>query len=281
MRDGVTVLGNVSIDRIDGGSPSPGGCPVFAVVGLEAMEVPARVVTRASADDLLLFAELMTHSRVRVDFLGADQTSRFGLWYHGDRRILEVEAVGARWTRSDIDRTAVATTSVHVAPLLRDEFDLDAIASLAACGHRISYDGQGLVREQTVGPLETNADFDAAILPHLSVLKLADDEAHVVAGGHFSLATAKSLGVEEVLVTFGSDGCDLYVRDDVCHLPAARKVCDVHTTGAGDTFTVAYVAGRAAGLDPVSAAIKASEVVATMLERRRAAETAAREATPA
>ena len=52
-------------------------------------------------------------------------------------------------------------------------------------------------------------------------------------------------------------------------MPAAWRVDDVQTTGAGDMFTSCYVANRAAGADPAAAAEEASELVATELEKRR------------
>ena len=47
------------------------------------------------------------------------------------------------------------------------------------------------------------------LLSHIAVLKIADDEAAVVADGRFTEKAAKIIGVPEILVTCGSDGCDL------------------------------------------------------------------------
>src|SRR6202012_5419112 len=52
---GGTVLGNFSVDYVDDGPPTPGGCPGFAAMALEAMGHPGRVVARLSRDDLPLF----------------------------------------------------------------------------------------------------------------------------------------------------------------------------------------------------------------------------------
>ncbi len=52
-----------------------------------------------------------------------------------------------------------------------------------------------------------------------------------------------------------------------------RPIPEVQSTGAGDTFMVAYGSDRAAGIEPVTAARRANEMVATMLETRRDAET--------
>ncbi|OPE55978.1 hypothetical protein BV510_02375, partial [Mycolicibacterium diernhoferi] len=37
-----------------------------------------------------------------------------------------------------------------------------------------------------------------------------EDEAVIVADGPFDLAAAERLGVPEILVTYGSEGCDIY-----------------------------------------------------------------------
>ena len=129
------------------------------------------------------------------------------------------------------------------------------------------------MRAAQVGTLTTNADYDPAILPSLTVLKLAEDEADVVAGGRFGRKTARRLAVPEILVSFGSAGSDLYLDGEVEHVPAAWPVIDVHTTGAGDVFMVAYVTARAQAATPRESAERASEVVARMLEDRRTART--------
>lgn len=278
MRQGLTVLGNVAVDRVDGNRPSPGGCPVFALEALKDSEIPGRIVTCAHPRDASLFTDLTTQQRVPVDLFDAEQTNEFRLWYRGDDRVLEVDTVGHCWSTTDIDRAAIDTTWVHVAPLLRNEFGHDALARLADGGRRVSYDGQGLVREPGVGAVKMSPAFDRSILRYLSVLKLAEDEGRAIAGDQFSLSTAAALGVEEILITRGSNGCDVYAYHEMHHVPPPRKVLGVHSTGAGDAFTVAYVAARAMELDRVPAATYASNVVVKMLEQRKAADAATEQA---
>ena len=107
------------------------------------------------------------------------------------------------------------------------------------------------------------------MVPHLAVLKLAEDEAVIVAGGEFDASTARRLGVPEILVTFGSEGCDVYTEGSVTRVPAAWQVDGVQTTGAGDMFTACYAANRALGADPWQAVAQASELVARELDKRR------------
>ena len=65
----------------------------------------------------------------------------------------------------------------------------------------MSLDAQGLVRAPRLGPLVQDAEFDAGVLESVSVLKLSEEEANIVAGGRFDATTARSLGVREILIS--------------------------------------------------------------------------------
>ena len=91
---------------------------------------------------------------------------------------------------------------MHAAPLLRSDFPAETLAALAR-GRHLSLDGQGLVRSPETGPLRLDADFDPAMLEHVQILKLAEEEAEVI-------GAIDRLGVPEVLVTFGPRGSCVY-----------------------------------------------------------------------
>lgn len=266
---GVTVLGNLAIDVIDGAPPSPGGCASFAGVALESAQGLRHIVAMGAEADHELFDAVLDRFGSMVRFLAADRTSGFRLDYDDtDHRHMSVDAVGPVWTPADIDTDDPQTTWIHLAPLLRTDFPAATLAHLASRGHRIAYDGQGLVRADQVGPLIQDRNFSPDLLRHLDVLKLAEDEAVIVADGAFDAAAAERLGVPEIVVTYGSEGCDIYTEGTVTRVPAAWRVMDVQTTGAGDMFTACYVANRAAGADPRRAAELASELVARELDKR-------------
>ncbi|MUL83574.1 MULTISPECIES: PfkB family carbohydrate kinase [unclassified Mycolicibacterium] len=267
---GVTVLGNLAIDVIDGAAPSPGGCASFAGVALQAAGAAGRIVAMGARGDHDLFDPLLARFGSMVRVLSADATSAFRLDYDDtDHRHLSVEAIGPVWSPADIAVADPDTTWVHLAPLLRTDFPGAALAALKTRGHRISYDGQGLVRADRLGPLVEDQHYPADVLRYVDILKLAEDEAAVVAGGSFDAAAAERLGVPEILVTYGSEGCDIYRQgSSVVRVPAAWRVLGVQTTGAGDMFTTCYVARRAAGVDPLAAAEFASDVVAGQLDTR-------------
>lgn len=266
---GVTVLGNLAIDIINGAPRSPGGCASFAGVALEASGGPGRIVAMGAEQDHALFDPLCERFGDLVRVLPSDRTSAFRLDYDDvDHRHMAVDAIGPVWGRAAVEAADPDTTWVHLAPLLRTDFPAETLELLSARGHRVAYDGQGLVRAPQLGPLVEDRHFPADLLVHLDVLKLAEDEAVVVADGPFDAAVAKRLGVPEIVVTYGSEGCDIYTDGDVTRVPAAWRVLDVQTTGAGDMFTACYVANRAAGADPRRAAELASELVAAELDKR-------------
>jgi sugar/nucleoside kinase (ribokinase family) len=266
---GVTVLGNLAIDVINGAPKSPGGCASFSGVALQAAGGPGRIVALAAERDHELFDSLLERFGSLVRILPADRTSGFRLDYADlDHRRMSVDAIGPVWGAKEIESADPDTTWVHLAPLLRTDFPASTLALLAERGHRVAYDGQGLVRADRLGPLVVDRHYPPELLRHISVLKLAEDEAVIVADGAFDESTAKKLGVPEILVTYGSEGCDIYTDDTVVRVPAAWRVEGVQTTGAGDMFTSCYVANRAAGADPRRAVELASELVARELEKR-------------
>ncbi|WP_231514426.1 PfkB family carbohydrate kinase [Mycobacterium sp. URHB0044] len=266
---GVTVLGNLAIDVIDGAPKSPGGCASFSGVALEDAGGPGRIVALAAETDHALFDALLERFGSIVRILPADRTSAFSLDYDDvDHRRMSVDAIGPVWGPAEIEAADPDTTWVHLAPLLRTDFPASTVALLAERGHRVAYDGQGLVRADRLGPLLVDRHYPPELLRNVSVLKLAEDEAVIVADGPFDQSTAKKLGVPEILVTYGSEGCDIYTDDTVVRVPAAWRVEGVQTTGAGDMFTSCYVAHRAAGAGPRRAVELASELVARELDRR-------------
>ncbi|MCV7018323.1 PfkB family carbohydrate kinase [Mycolicibacterium aichiense] len=265
----MTVLGNLAVDVINGGPKTPGGCASFSGVAMAAAGGPGGIVALAADEDHSLYEPLLDRFGSLIRILPADCTSAFRLDYEDvDHRRMSVEAIGPVWSAAEVEAADPDTTWVHLAPLLRTDFPAETLALLAQRGHRVAYDGQGLVRADRLGPLVVDRHYPPELLDHLSILKLAEDEAVIVADGPFDETTAARLGVPEILVTYGSEGCDIYTGDTRVRVPAAWRVDGVQTTGAGDMFTTCYVANRAAGADPRAAAAAASELVAGELEKR-------------
>lgn len=266
---GVTVLGNLAVDRIDGAPPSAGGCPAF-VGPVLAQLGEGRIVAQAAPADMPLMEPVLAASGVPFTVLPAQSTSAFGLHYDGDHRRMTVDAIGPAWGAQQIAAAQVSTTWAHLSPLLRSDLTAPTIAALTATGVRVALDGQGLVRLPIVGDLQADGAVDLALLAGVQVLKLADDEAELLAGGRpFGLRAAERLGVPEIVVTAGSRGSTVFVEGEATQVPPPFQVDGVHATGAGDAFTAAYTASRARGEEPIVAAEFAAQLVAEMLQVRR------------
>jgi sugar/nucleoside kinase (ribokinase family) len=265
----VAVIGNLARDRIDGGPAQPGGCPFFASIAFSMLGRRGQILTRCSASDRVLFEEGLPERGAPVTMLPSEYTSGFDHAYEGETRKTTVTSIGDPWSPADAVHLDQDVTWVHVAPLLRSDFPPDTLAALAGGGRRVSLDAQGLVRESRLGPLEQNAAFDPAVLRKVSVLKLSEEEARIVAGGRFAGDTARALGLDEILVTLGSRGEEVWLSGRVTRLPTT-PILGVETTGAGDAFMVGYATARTEGRSPLDAAVEASALVARMLiERKR------------
>jgi sugar/nucleoside kinase (ribokinase family) len=251
----IALLGNLSRDLFPGEEPRAGGGPFHAARALRRIEVQAQLYARCALEDrdalLLPVARLGTP----VTYVPGEATATFRIAYEGERRVMAVDAVGDTWRPDDLPALAHSARWVHVAPLLRSDFPTETLARLART-RRLSLDGQGLVRVPARGALQLDAEYDPAMLEHVWVLKLADEEAEV-------LGDLAALPVREVVVTHGIRGATVYAGGRAEHVPAFG--IDAEPTGAGDAFSIAYVASRSRGLPPVAAARRATTVVADML----------------
>jgi sugar/nucleoside kinase (ribokinase family) len=268
LKAGLVVVGNLSVDRIEGRDPSPGGCPTFVPSALRGVPVSARIIAKCAPSDRHLFSGVVAQSPCDFAVLDAQCTSGFGLSYEGDVRTVSVTEIGPQWSADEIGGLGIEELWIHLSPLLRSDFGLDFIPALAERGHRIALDVQGLVRDARLGPVEFNNRFDQSVFEFANVLKFSIEEAEATVGGSFDRTAARRLGADEILVTHGNGGTDLYLRGDFQHIPVAETVVDVDPTGAGDMFTARYVAERARGVEPDAAVQIAGQIVVDVLKGR-------------
>ena len=264
----LAVIGNLARDVVDGGRPRVGGGPFHAGRTLRLLGIPARLITKCTADDRDGLLRDLVALGLPVSWRPASATATFTIRYDGERRTMELEQLGEPWSVDDargwVAEALAGVQWLHVAPLARSDFGAETLAALAR-GRRLSLDGQGLVRRAQRGPLELDGDFDPAVLRHVSALKLAEDEAELVLAELGDSAVGR-LGVPEVIVTLGSRGSVVYWRG-VRHSVRARAV-DADPTGAGDAFMAAYAAHRSRGHRPVTAAESATRLVEALLRGR-------------
>jgi sugar/nucleoside kinase (ribokinase family) len=250
----LALVGNLSRDRVDGGPPRIGGGAFHGARALRALDRRATIITRCGPDERADYTRRMSALGLPVVMLPARSTTSFSLSYDGEAREMTVEDIGDAWTPADAG-VVPPRAWLHIAPLLRSDFPVETLAAFAR-GHRLSLDGQGLVRVADTGPLRLDAAFDPAVLSYVQILKLAEEEAEVV-------GAVDRLGVPEVLVTYGARGSTVYFDGRKERVGTWTVAAD--PTGSGDAFSAAYLAGRSQGLTPVSSARRATAVVGALL----------------
>jgi len=252
---------------VDGHASRIGGGPWHAARALRALQQPAVVVAKCGEPERRSYLRRLAALGLPVSLAAAGETTAFSFRYDSTgRREMRVDAIGESWSEGDdAERVLRRVEWVHVSPLLRDDFSPETLERLAR-RRRLLLDGQGLVRARRLGPLELDAGFDRTLLGHVSILKLAEEEAHAILGDA-DLEELRGLGVPEVVVTFGTRGSLVLTRDAVLRVAARPARGD--PTGAGDAFSIAYLGARASGHRPISAARRASALVSALLVAER------------
>jgi sugar/nucleoside kinase (ribokinase family) len=256
---GVAVIGNIALDTIAGGRPRVGGAPYHAARALRLLGGGSRIVARSAESDRRALVAPLAALGVQWTWLAAPSTTTFEIRYHGEEREMSIGDPGSPWTLEDA-RAVGRAEWIQVGGLTRADFPPDVLAALAR-DRRLALDGQALVRRAEIGPLVLDADFDPAVLRHLTALKLNEEEVAALGGEEEVI----KLGVPELLLTHGSTGALLISRGVRERIPVRRIDTD-DPTGAGDAFLAAYAWARAAGHRPVSAGRHAATTAARVLE---------------
>jgi sugar/nucleoside kinase (ribokinase family) len=258
----VAVVGNLALDVVDGRPPRPGGGPFHCARALRALGVPAVVAAQCAADDRRALVPPLVALGVPVAWRPASATAGFTIRYSGEERAMSLDALGDPWTPEDargwIAGAIGRSEWVHAAGLARSDFPAETLAELAH-GRRLALEGQALVRPASVGPVRLDADFDPAVLEHVSLLKLAEEELEATG------REPADFGVAEVLVTRGSRGSLVYADGRLVEVRARAVSGPIDVTGSGDAFVAAYLAARAGGQRPVGAARRATALVSGLL----------------
>jgi sugar/nucleoside kinase (ribokinase family) len=264
----IAVVGNAARDVVAGSAPRAGGPVFYATRALARLGADGRVAARAAAADRGLVLDPIAAFGLPLAWSAGSATASFSFHYEGDHRVMTVEAVGDPWTPADVEGWAALTLEgagwVHVGALLRTDFDVAALGALARDGRRLLVDAQGLVRVARVGPLQRDARIDPELLRHVRMLKLNGSEAAILAGG-LEPEQLRDLRIPELILTLGPRGAMIVTPGAVERVPAAPVAEVTDPTGAGDTFSAAYLHARSCGAEPVEAARAASAFVGEVI----------------
>ena len=259
--DRVTLPGQPTVERL-------GGAPLFAAQAAAAGGVAAAILTRGATPALRrplrelglpiiedeaprsCISEMELHpdgscsdrfAAFGVPFTPADVAGWMARGLHGARTVV----CGAQW---------------------RDDFLSDTLAALAAGGRAVYLDGQGPLRQPVLGPVRLVGPLDPALLRHVTLLKLAEEEAAVALGGVDPVA-ARALGVP-VVVTLAHRGAVVLVDGTATPVGVDPVLGLADTVGAGDAFLALLAAERTDGVPLREATHRACAGVATLLRRR-------------
>jgi sugar/nucleoside kinase (ribokinase family) len=264
----IGLIGNLSVDRVAGGEPRPGGGVFHAARAAARIGAEVAIATRCAPSDREVALGPLEALGFPVACADASETTAFSFHYDGDTRIMSVDAVGDPWTAADVEGWAGEALAgcewVLVGGLLRSHFDTPAADALARQGRRLLLDAQGITRVAETGPLREDAAIERSLLRDLTVLKLNEEEGVLLAGG-LDLEHLGALGVPEVLLTLGSQGARVVADGTMTPVPPRVADGPVDPTGAGDAFSLVYVDGRVRGLDPVAAARRAAHDVVDLI----------------
>jgi sugar/nucleoside kinase (ribokinase family) len=260
------VIGPLSRDTVAGAPPRIGGGPWYAGRALRALGDDAVLFAKCGDAERASWQRNLAAIGLPASLATGGETTAFSFRYAADgTRTMHVDAIGEPWRLDEPPSGLLRRVeALHVAPLLRSDFDAAALERLGA-GRRLLLDAQGLVRVPKLGALSVDAEYDPDLLRRVSILKVSEEEADVLAGG--DLDALADLGVPEVVVTLGERGSVVIVNGAAEEVPA-RPVAQTDPTGAGDAFASAYLSAREAGHAPTSAARRATALVAALLLRR-------------
>jgi sugar/nucleoside kinase (ribokinase family) len=259
----IASIGHIARDVLAGGAPRPGGAVFYAARALARLAADAAIGASCAASDREHLLAPLEAFGLPVRWYESGTTARYGFHYEGERRIMRQDAVGDPWLPERAVEAVGTASWIHVGALVRSDFPASTLAALAGNGRKLLVDAQGLGRTPVLGPLQTDDDI-GDVLRHVTVLKLNDEEAVALAGSAEPEAL-QALAVPEVILTLGSGGSIVITERGSERVPARVVVGPVDPTGAGDTFSAAYLTARVRGLEAAAAAELATVTVAEFL----------------
>ncbi|MBN1580110.1 MAG: carbohydrate kinase family protein [Anaerolineae bacterium] len=268
----VIVLGDIILDMIAHipRYPQPGGDGIARSVLIKSggsAANTARALARCgiatslisrTGNDVFAQQALAELDRVGVDMslIQRDQDTSSGLMFitvtpDGQRTMFGYRGANARTYANELDEDAIrGTLWLHVSgyALLQEpqrEAALCALAIARSAGIKISLDpGLEIVL--------CDAELLDSLLPEIDVLMPNEDELLALSGADDNIERSMhklgGRGIPIIALKLGANGCMLYERGDVVHVPAF-SVPAVDTTGAGDAFAAGFIAGQTLGLD--------------------------------
>lgn len=254
MKD-ICCIGHVTRDKIITPRQTvnmAGGTSFYFAYGMNQLpkKVSFQLVTKVGEGSMPEI-EKMRQAGIDVECFKSRHTVYFENKYGHDsnRRTQRVLAKADPFTVEEMQH--LDARIYHLGSLLADDFSPEVVECLSKKG-LVSIDVQGYLREVR-GEKVYAVDWKdmEEILSVTDIVKLNEYEMEVIAGTDDPRAVARklaSLGVKEVVLTFGDYGSLIYAEDKFYEIPAYPPVELVDATGCGDTFSTGYLYCRSQGM---------------------------------
>lgn len=254
MKD-ICCIGHVTRDKIITPRQTvnmAGGTSFYFAYGMNQLpkKVSFQLVTKVGEGSMSEI-EKMRQAGIDVECFKSRHTVYFENKYGHDsnRRTQRVLAKADPFTVEEMQH--LDARIYHLGSLLADDFSPEVVECLSKKG-LVSIDVQGYLREVR-GEKVFAVDWKdkEEILSVTDIVKLNEYEMEVIAGTNDPRAVARklaSLGVKEVVLTFGDYGSLIYAEDKFYEIPAYPPVELVDATGCGDTFSTGYLYCRSQGM---------------------------------
>ncbi|WP_207460486.1 carbohydrate kinase [Azospirillum sp. SYSU D00513] len=236
-------------------TPAAGGAPANVAAGLARLGVRSAFLGRTAADSFGRFlARSLADAGVDVSRLRLADGARTPVAFvsldeEGEREFLFYGEPMAGFSSADLDLEAVEGTrllhsgSIGMIDPAAREASLLAVETARRHGRLVSFDAN--LRPALWPDRETAERMIRQGIAAADIVKLSDEELSFLTGTADPAEGGRSLwhdGLRLLAVTHGRDGCTFVTRDACEHVPG-MAVATVDTTGAGDAFVAALLAG--------------------------------------
>ena len=242
----LAVIGHIVLDYISRGSKhyaAQMGSPcVYASLGARALNASVVVASKVGHDFGRERLVWLSSRGVNVEYVrqSNSQTTSFKIKYANGSRFMWVASRCAPLTRRDLSDLP-ASSALHIGPIL-NEIPLPLAISLTLRNSVTCLDPQGYLRRVLRdGEIRRSKLRNRALLKHLDVLKVSEDEASALIGRTESSLKLDALGPEIILITKGKAGTMLWSRDHGVYTVPAYKTRVRDPTGAGDALVGAFL----------------------------------------
>ncbi len=225
----------------------PGGTAFYFGLALQNLSINYKLITKLAKTDFHLLAQL---NKSNVHAIPSVTSHFYENIYHdySDHREQKVHSLAEPFNLSDIPNIRAAY--FHLGPLSKYDTSLELMHHLKGFG-KLSIDAQGLLRDivdEKVIPCQWEQREEG--LPLIDVIKVNEYEAETLTGETEMQKAAIKLakyGIEEVVVTLGSNGSIVYFEKVSHHIPAYEPASITDATGCGDTYMAGYLFQRSKG----------------------------------